>query len=77
MTHRDPHARAMAAPAVLARRIEIREATESDNAGLLALTRATPMGGTIALRIDRDPDFLPCSVCAGTMLCMSRCEAAT
>lgn len=46
-----------AAPAVLSGRIEIRPANESDNASLLALTRATPMGGTIALRIDRDPDF--------------------
>jgi predicted N-acetyltransferase YhbS len=45
------------APAVLADRIEIREANEADNEGLLALTRATPMAGTIALRIDRDPDF--------------------
>ncbi len=38
-------------------RIEIRPAVESDNAGLLALTRNTPMAGTISLRIDRDPDF--------------------
>lgn len=37
--------------------IEIREATNGDNDALLALTRATPMGGRIALRIDRDPDF--------------------
>lgn len=37
--------------------IEIREATEADNQSLLALTRATPMAGTIPLRIDRDPDF--------------------
>ena len=37
--------------------IEIREATDADNEALLALTRATPMGGRIALRIDRDPDF--------------------
>lgn len=37
--------------------IEIRAATQSDNEALLALTRATPMTGTIALRIDRDPDF--------------------
>ena len=36
---------------------EIREATDADNEALLALTRATPMGGTIALRIDREPDF--------------------
>jgi predicted N-acetyltransferase YhbS len=36
---------------------EIREATDADNEGLLALTRATPMGGRIALRIDREPDF--------------------
>jgi predicted N-acetyltransferase YhbS len=35
----------------------IREATPADNDALLALTRATPMAGTIALRIDRDPDF--------------------
>jgi len=37
--------------------IEIRRATEADNEALLALTRATPMGGRIALRIDREPDF--------------------
>ena len=37
--------------------IEIREATNGDNDALLALTKATPMGGRIALRIDRDPDF--------------------
>lgn len=35
----------------------IRIATEADNESLLALTRLTPMAGTIALRIDRDPDF--------------------
>ncbi len=45
------------APAVVAGRIEIRQADEADNDGLLALTKVTPMGGTIALRIDRDPDF--------------------
>ncbi|MGA9135564.1 MAG: GNAT family N-acetyltransferase [Terracidiphilus sp.] len=38
-------------------RIEIREATNDENDALLALTRATPMGGRIALRIDREPDF--------------------
>jgi len=38
-------------------RIEIRKAVAADNDGLLALTRATPMAGRIALRIDRDPDF--------------------
>jgi ribosomal protein S18 acetylase RimI-like enzyme len=37
--------------------IEIREAVASDNEALLELTRLTPMEGTIALRIDRDPDF--------------------
>ena len=37
---------------------EIRLATEADNQSLLELTRATPMAGVIALRIDRDPDFL-------------------
>ena len=35
----------------------IREARRDDNAGLLALTAATPMGGAIAVRSDRDPDF--------------------
>jgi predicted N-acetyltransferase YhbS len=45
------------APAFLRERIEIREAGETDNEALLALTRATPMDGTISLRIDRDPDF--------------------
>jgi len=38
-------------------RIEIREATDADNEALLALTRATPMSGRIALRIDREPEF--------------------
>jgi predicted N-acetyltransferase YhbS len=42
---------------VLSDRIEIRMAVAADNEALLALTRATPMGGTIALRIDREPDF--------------------
>jgi predicted N-acetyltransferase YhbS len=37
--------------------IEIRAANEADNDGLLALTRATPMAGTISIRIDREPDF--------------------
>jgi predicted N-acetyltransferase YhbS len=45
------------ASAVHSGRVEIREANEADNEGLLALTRAAPMAGTIALRIDRDPDF--------------------
>ncbi len=38
-------------------RVEIREADDADNEALLALTRATPMDGTISIRIDRDPDF--------------------
>jgi putative drug exporter of the RND superfamily len=46
-----------AAPAVMRERLEIRQANDADNEGLVALTRATPMSGTIALRIDRDPDF--------------------
>ena len=37
--------------------IVIREASAEDNAGLLALTDATPMLGTVSLRIDRGPDF--------------------
>ncbi len=37
--------------------ISLRLATPADNAALLALTRATPMAGRIALRLDRDPDF--------------------
>jgi len=37
--------------------IEVREATDADNEALLALTRATAMGGRIALRIDREPNF--------------------
>src|ERR1022692_1257280 len=45
------------APRALRDRIEIRPAGEADNEGLLALTRITPMAGTISLRIDRDPDF--------------------
>jgi len=53
----DPRTSTNASPAVLRNRIEIREGNEADNEGLLALTRATPMGGTIALRIDRDPNF--------------------
>src|SRR5579859_3473252 len=43
--------------AELANQIDIREATDADNEALLALTRATPMSGRIALRIDREPDF--------------------
>lgn len=35
----------------------IREARRDDNAGLLALTAVTPMGGAIAVRSDRNPDF--------------------
>lgn len=35
----------------------IREARKGDNAGLLALTAVTPMGGAIAVRSDRNPDF--------------------
>lgn len=35
----------------------VREATAEDNAGLLALTQRTPMGGLIPLIIDRRPDF--------------------
>jgi len=37
--------------------IALRVANPADNDALLALTRATPMAGKIALRIDRDPDF--------------------
>src|SRR5512136_1748758 len=35
----------------------IREARREDNAGLLALTAVAPMGGAIAVRSDRSPDF--------------------
>lgn len=45
------------ASGVLRDRIVIREAEPIDNEGLLALTRMTPMAGTISIRIDRDPDF--------------------
>jgi predicted N-acetyltransferase YhbS len=48
---------APSAPVGLGDRIEIRPASEADNEELLALTRITPMAGTISLRIDRDPDF--------------------
>jgi GNAT superfamily N-acetyltransferase len=37
--------------------VVIREAVEGDNETLLALTRSTPMAGSISLRIHRDPDF--------------------
>jgi hypothetical protein len=37
--------------------ILVDEATSRDNAALLALVRTTPMLGSLALRIDRDPDF--------------------
>jgi predicted N-acetyltransferase YhbS len=53
----DPRRLMDSAPVILANHTEIREANEADNEGLLALTRATPMAGTIGLRIDRDPDF--------------------
>ena len=45
------------AGAFLRERIEIRLAEKADNEGLLALSRITPMVGSISLRIDRDPDF--------------------
>jgi len=35
----------------------VREASSEDNAGLLELTRATPMSGAIPLRIDRGANF--------------------
>lgn len=38
-------------------RVDIREADEADNEGLLSLTQITPMDGAISLRIDREPDF--------------------
>ena len=44
-------------PAMLRDRVDIREADEADNEGLLSLTRITPMDGAISLRIDREPDF--------------------
>jgi predicted N-acetyltransferase YhbS len=50
----DPH---VAGKADVVDGIAIREATNADNDALLRLTRATPMGGRIALRIDREPDF--------------------
>jgi predicted N-acetyltransferase YhbS len=37
--------------------IKIREATRSDNEGLLSLTSVTPMSGEISIRSDRYPDF--------------------
>jgi predicted N-acetyltransferase YhbS len=52
-----PAAPPLSGPAVLRQPIEIREAGEADNEALLALTRSTPMAGSISLRIDRDPDF--------------------
>ena len=57
MTQIDTRNATHPAPAVRGGPVEIREANHADNEGLLALTRATPMAGTIALRIDRDPDF--------------------
>jgi predicted N-acetyltransferase YhbS len=53
----DPLVPSMSAPARLRDRIEIRQADEADNEGLLTLTRMTPMAGAISLRIDREPDF--------------------
>jgi predicted N-acetyltransferase YhbS len=53
----EPLVPSMSAPALLRDRIEIRQASEADNEGLLALTRMTPMAGVISLRIDREPDF--------------------
>jgi hypothetical protein len=44
-------------PASSRERIEIRVADQTDNEGLLALSRITPMEGAISLRIERDPDF--------------------
>jgi ribosomal protein S18 acetylase RimI-like enzyme len=45
--------------------VEIREAIETDNEALLALTKLTPMAGRISLRIDRDPDFFALSRARG------------
>jgi predicted N-acetyltransferase YhbS len=53
----DRAARPLFGSAVLRQPIEIREVGETDNEALLALTRSTPMAGSISLRIDRDPDF--------------------
>jgi predicted N-acetyltransferase YhbS len=53
----DPATAPVFVPAVLRQPVEIREAGEADNDALLALTRSTPMAGSISLRIDRDPDF--------------------
>lgn len=39
----------------------LRDATEADNAALLALTRATPMVADISLGIEREPDFFALS----------------
>jgi hypothetical protein len=37
--------------------VSVREATDRDNAGLIALTAACPMRGDLTLRIDRGPNF--------------------
>lgn len=46
-------ARSTTAPAGL----QLRDATETDNAALIDLTTACPMNGEISLRMDRSPDF--------------------
>jgi predicted N-acetyltransferase YhbS len=53
----DPPLPSMSASARFRDRIKIRQADESDNEGLLTLTRITPMAGAISLRTDREPDF--------------------
>jgi len=55
--------------------IEIREATAADNPALRALTKLTPMDGTISLRIDRDPDFFALPRARGnSVIFTARCE---
>lgn len=41
--------------------VTLREATATDNAGLVALARACPMRGGLGLCIERDPDFFALS----------------
>jgi predicted N-acetyltransferase YhbS len=57
MMSTDPLVPSMSAPALSRHRVEIRQASETDNDELIALTRITPMNGAISLRIDREPDF--------------------
>ena len=54
--------------------IIIRQAGQEDNSALVALARQTPMGGTISVRVDRDPDFFRMIRARGGGIVLAACE---